>query len=315
MVIKNKYNAKRIEEEFKEVARARIRGKERGRQEYAGDAGYWNGGRCEWGGSHNLREDCETLARLFDKLTNLKEVKKKLTTFANEEQFNDAKQKLIKECEQIIENLDRQNQHDYIAGICIIWSDFKSHIDDLKTGFVGTVNTLKRDIEKVHYDEAKELKALEIEESQIKQEIEDNERKAANETDPTKKHQFFILVDEGKAKWKKIIEKKKKLKISGLGENYDSDKFIENFIQGIKDKIGGNKPPRNPFKTPDDDEPDTPSKPKGKSPNPLDPFVPNPNQNPLQNNQQLLIFAGFALLVMFFFLNQKPEKPTPYYDF
>jgi len=40
MVKKNKYTAKQIEEDFKEVARVRIRGKERGKQEYAGDAGY-----------------------------------------------------------------------------------------------------------------------------------------------------------------------------------------------------------------------------------------------------------------------------------
>ena len=24
-----------------------------------GDASYWDGGRCNWGGSHNLQEDCE----------------------------------------------------------------------------------------------------------------------------------------------------------------------------------------------------------------------------------------------------------------
>ena len=99
-----------------------------------------------------------------------------------------------------------------------------------------------------------------------------------------------------------------------MGNNFNPDKHINDFIKAIKDSIGdGNTPKKDPFK--DDDDPYAPPKPKGKFPNPLDPFVPNPNQNPLQNNQQLLIFAGFALLVMFFFLNQKPEKSTLYYDF
>ncbi|MCE8163187.1 MAG: hypothetical protein I3273_02890 [Candidatus Moeniiplasma glomeromycotorum] len=30
-----------------------------------GDGGYWAGGRCEYGGAHNLKEDCQTLAKFF----------------------------------------------------------------------------------------------------------------------------------------------------------------------------------------------------------------------------------------------------------
>jgi len=60
----------------------------------------------------------------------------------------------------------------------------------------------------------------------------------------------MLLVDEGREKLKKVVEKKKKLKISSLGDNYDSDKFVKSFIQGIKDKIEG-KSPLNPFQTPD----------------------------------------------------------------
>lgn len=318
MTRKNKYNAKQIEEDFKEVARIRIRGKERGKKEYSGDAGYWSGGRCEWGGSHNLQEDCETLARLFDKLDALKDSKKKLTTFANEEQFNSTKKKLINECQQVLNNLNQHNQYSYIAGVCCIWSDFKSHVDDLKTGFVGTVNTLKRDIERTPYNEAKELKALEVEESQIKQEIEDNYRKANNETDPTKKRHFLILVDEGKEKLKKIVEKKKKLKISSLGDNYDSDKFVKSFIQGIKDKIEG-KSPRNPFKTPDENDSDDDSgSGTGRKTNSLDPFQTNSNSNPNQNffqeKKQLIIIAVITLLIIFYFYSQKEKEPN-YYDF
>jgi len=39
-IMVKQYTAEALEREFKTVARVRIRGKERGKQEYAGDAGY-----------------------------------------------------------------------------------------------------------------------------------------------------------------------------------------------------------------------------------------------------------------------------------
>ncbi len=86
-----KYSATELEKAFMKVARIRY-GKK-----YANDAGYWTGGRCEWGGSHNLSEDCQTFASGFNKIISLRDIKeelkkctskseydaKKTTTFAN----------------------------------------------------------------------------------------------------------------------------------------------------------------------------------------------------------------------------------------
>ena len=66
------YTASELERSFKKVARARY-----GKQ-YENDAGYWTGGRCNWGGSHSLNEDCQTFANGFNKISNLRDIKEEL---------------------------------------------------------------------------------------------------------------------------------------------------------------------------------------------------------------------------------------------
>ena len=67
------YNLEELERQFKNAGRSR-----KGRKKYANDANYWDGGRCEWGGGHNLREDCQTLMGSFNKMENLREIKEEL---------------------------------------------------------------------------------------------------------------------------------------------------------------------------------------------------------------------------------------------
>ncbi|CAI2184644.1 4130_t:CDS:2, partial [Funneliformis geosporum] len=140
------HNAKTIEELFTNAASLRISQKQRGDDRYKRDAGL----------AHNLKEDCQTLARFFDDVTELKNAKVKLTTFNNQEEFENNKQSLLNKVNQALSGLQ------------------------MKTGddFRREVEALKVDIERVAYSEAKELQKLNQEERKLQKEIEENERKA-----------------------------------------------------------------------------------------------------------------------------------------
>lgn len=58
-------NAEQIKNQFFAHASSQRAGKE------SGDAGYWTGGRCDWGGSHNLTEDCQALANFANAIANI----------------------------------------------------------------------------------------------------------------------------------------------------------------------------------------------------------------------------------------------------
>jgi hypothetical protein len=251
------HNAQSIEEIFTRKARIRA-GKH-----IQGDGGYWAGGRCEWGGAHNLREDCQTLAKFFDDTTELKNAQKDLINFNSREEFDKNKKDLLAKTTQAINGLSvSTGSSTYVGGVCIIWKDFSEFLDSIIGDFRKEIESLKGDIENAQYEEAQELALIEQKEGELKQEIEENERKAASETDPDKKRKFIFLADQAKNEWKKLLEQKKKLKIANLGNNFNPDKHINDFIKAIKDSLGdGNTPKKDPFK--DDDDPDAPPKPKG----------------------------------------------------
>ncbi|CAI2187229.1 8990_t:CDS:2, partial [Funneliformis geosporum] len=185
--------------------------------------------------AHNLKEDCQTLAKFFDDTTELKNAQKDLINFNNREEFERNKQNLLTKTNQAINGLSvRTGSSTYIGGVC----DFRKEIE-----------SLKRDIENAQYEEAQELALIEQKEGELKQEIEENQRKAA--------------------------KKKKQLKISNLGDNFNPNKHIEDFIKAIEDSLsGGNTPKNNPFQTPNINSPSGNSNPRtgGRTRNPLNPF-------------------------------------------
>ena len=127
----------------------------------------------------------------------------------------------------------------------------------------------------------------------------------------------MILVDEDKKKLQANYEEQKKINIGG---NFDPEKSIEDFINGIEEKLSGrNKPPKRPDNPFDNKDPNNPPDPKKPTPNPLNPFQTDPNSNPNQNffqNKQLIIIAGIALLVILYFYSQsKSKEENYYYDF
>lgn len=240
------YNAKTIEQTIIGAARIRISEKKGGNSKYAGDAGYWDGGRCDYGGTHNLKEDCETLAKFFTSITELRNCRKELINFSNQQEFNDNKQDLLNKVDNTLSGLQvRTSNNSSIGGVCIIWADFKKDFESILEDFHKDLELLKKNIENVEYNEAKELLKLNVEERELKSQIEENERKARNEPDDNKRKQYILLVDEAKADLKKLLERKQKLKTARLGDNFNPDQHIDDFLKSVENKLSGrNKPPR-----------------------------------------------------------------------
>ncbi|CAI2196592.1 13334_t:CDS:2, partial [Funneliformis geosporum] len=251
--------------------------------------------------AHNLKEDCQLLAKFFDKITELKNAKSKITRFESQTEFEENKRKLTRQCQEAINGLQiRTGSSTSIGGVCLIWADYADHLDGLISAFRRDLESLNGEIDRIPYDVGKKLKKLKIEEQNLKRTIEENLKRANSEKDPDKKRKLLILVDEDKKKLQTNYEEQKKIRI---GENFDPDKSIDEFINGIEDKLAGrNRPSRNP-RTPNIDPTGSGggsgSRTGGDTSNPLDPFQTNPNSNPNQNpfqNKQLIIFAGIAVL-------------------
>src|SRR4051812_42661133 len=97
-----RYSAIELEKRFRNSASVRISKKKSGDNRYSGDAGYWDGGRCNWGASHNLQEDCQRLTAFFTEITELKSARKELIIFNNQEEFENTKRGLITKVNNVL---------------------------------------------------------------------------------------------------------------------------------------------------------------------------------------------------------------------
>jgi len=71
--------------------------------------------------AHNLQEDCQTLGKFFDDTTKLKNARKELTNFNNEEEFEKSKQDLLHKTNQALNGLQmKTGSSSSIGGVCII---------------------------------------------------------------------------------------------------------------------------------------------------------------------------------------------------
>ncbi|CAG8584316.1 9109_t:CDS:2 [Paraglomus brasilianum] len=172
-------------------------------------------------GAHNLQEDCQTLAKFFTKTSELKNTKRKLSSFENKEDFENLKQDLISQCNTSIAGLQTQTgANTSVGGVCIIWDDFVDHLKSILDDARSEIEKLKRDIERTTYDVARKLKRLKLEEKSLQKSIEENMKRAQNEKDPEKKRRFLILVDDDKKKLANNLEEQKKIRI---GDNLNID--------------------------------------------------------------------------------------------
>jgi len=243
-----RYDAKDLETRLKGIAQSRMTKKRMGDSNFAKDAGYWDGGQCNWGAFHNFKDDCQKLAQFFTGITELKNARNELLQFNNQQEFETTKQNLLTKTTEAINGLKlKTSNNTSIAGVCIIWNDFADQFKEIINDFNKELERLKSDIEKVAYNEMKELQKLRSEERKLQNEITENERKARNETDENKKKQFIFLANNAKDKWKKILARKKELKASSLGDDFNPDAHIDIFLQKLQEKLTPkDRPVRNP---------------------------------------------------------------------
>lgn len=315
-----RYTAQFIEGEFKRTAISRISQKKAGKSEYANDAGYWEGGRCNWGAAHNLAEDCQRLSEFFTGIVELRNSRQELIKFSNQQEFDSDKQKLLAKVDNALNGLQmRTSGNSSIAGVCIIWADFGDYFGKIIENFRKEIERLKTDIERVPYNEMKELQKLLSDERKLQKEIEENERKARNETDDNKKNQFIFLAGQAKDKWKKLLERKKQLKTARLGDNFNPDSHIDDFLKAVENKLSGKNRPSRPTRTTNPNQPSTGSdnasgsnSTTNQSTNYND-YSPNSNNNPEQKPftekywKELLI-GGAVLLGVYYILNQPDHE-------
>lgn len=296
-------SAEQIKNQFFAFASSQRAGKE------SGDAGYWTGGCCNWGGSHNLIEDCQTLANFANGIANIGDEKQNLTLAVNEQEFNNKKQQLVNKLQECISKCQASDSYS-VASVCCIWNDFfgsflKPWLDGLKMKFQADLSQLQG-IEPKHQ---KEILQLESEIKEIEAKYKEAMTNAAKETDPAKKAKFISAAQNAEQELKKV---KRQLSSNPLTKLIQYNHLL-NYVGDLEKLFQGNVPKQPPT------VPKFPSNPSdsggfGGETNPTGgqtPWAPwgdgsGDNNSQSQSNQtQLLIFAGIAVIALFFLMNQK----------
>jgi len=256
------------------------------------DSGYWNGGRCNWGGSHNLQEDCETLANFFNEVASIANDVSEIKLAVNEQIFNQKKQALIDKIKSL-NNKCQVSKSCSIANICCIWNDYfgsflKPFLDNFSSKLAKQIN----EVIKLEPKHQKEILELEKQAQELQSTYDDNVRKANDpNTSPEQKTKFLLLADEAANKAKAL---KSKIKANPLA---DLSRFSN--LDDLNVLLKGNITKKAPSS----------NKSSGSGSNSSQ-NTSNSNQNSTnpENNQQLLIFAGIVLLIIFYFYTQKEEE-------
>ena len=260
------------------------------RDKESGDAGYWTGGKCNWGGSHNLQEDCEELAKFFNNANSIADDVNEIKLAANEEIFNQKKQALISKIKNLNSKCNVTSTYS-VANVCCIWNDyFGSFLKQFLETFSTKLANQLSEVEKLTPKHQKELLELEKQAQELQSAYDENIRKVndpnTSEADKTK---FLLLADEAA---KKANSLKSKIKSNPLA---DLSRFSN--LDDLTVLLKGNITKKSP------------SSRKSSSSN-FSQNTTNPNQNSTnpENNQQLLVFAGIAILIIFYFYTQKEEE-------
>jgi len=209
-----------------------------GKPEFSNDSGYWTGGQCNWGGGHVLKTDCETIIRGLSKISSLEGLKQEIQNCSSQSEFDNKKRTNLNKCNELISDLNNRSSGSCAFGICIIWSDNNMNkslqrvVEQMKTA----ITDFKKQLESVTYQTVKEISRVSLEVRKIKQEMQDLRRKAQNERDPTKRAQILALIDE---KGKDLVKKESELAKLQKKLNFDADKHVADFIEGLKASIEG----------------------------------------------------------------------------
>ncbi|RHZ36570.1 hypothetical protein [endosymbiont GvMRE of Glomus versiforme] len=324
-----KYIADQLHTDFSQLGYAR-----KGNPAYNNDSTYWDGGHCNWGGSHNLREDCGTLARGFDKLQSLdsKKIIEELNKCTSQQEYETKKRDYTRKVDEISNNLHpRTGASSAMFGICIIWADdaMSPYVEEKMQECRRELDELKSQLTGEKYQHIEELRRLKLEQKQIEKRIQENKRKASKEKDPTKRAALLLLIEEDGKKLEDNLRKQQAIPTSKI--NFDPSKYVSDMIEGIKKALekkargnsggdgnsgsggGGNR--RNPTdpNDPFDSDSDNNNDPDGN--NNKTPRNKRKKDDDNQSNQQLIIFAVVALVVLFLLMNQKDSQPRSRYEY
>ncbi|WNE40232.1 MAG: hypothetical protein GBAus27B_000299 [Mycoplasmataceae bacterium] len=232
------YKATELERVFKNAGRAR-----KSKKEFSNDAGYWEGGRCNWGGSHNLKEDCETLAKSLGKMESLGEIKRELEKCTDKDEYEAKKVNYIRKCQETLTGLQtKTSSSSSIFGICIIWTDEamdKHVISKLEVCRKG-LEKLKNDLENESYKWVQEIKQLKLEQQQIQKRMEENKKKATDKSlSPSERALLMQLIEDDGKKLKGNLEKQREI---DKKFRFEPEKYVSDLIKKIKQAIEkGNK--------------------------------------------------------------------------
>jgi len=310
-----RYSAEELERIFRDAGRIR-----KGKEEFKDDAGYWDGGACNWGGTHNLKEDCQTLATSFNKMESLREIKEQLKACTSNQEYEAKKSNYIRKCEEVLQGLQVQtSSSSSMFGICIIWADQATN-----KGVISKLNIcqeslikLKSDLQRENYKWVQELNQLKFEERQITQRMESNKRKAmSKDISPSEKVAILQAIEEDGRILKKNYEKQKEISNKF---NFDPNKKVNDLIEKMKRVIekrnrsnsgsGGDKGNQTDSGDSDSDDEITENRGENSRTTPLNQEV-NDNQptNWWQENQELLLItSGLLLIAYLYYQNEKAE--------
>ena len=256
-----------------------------------GDAGYWSGGRCNWGGSHNLKEDCDSLAVFFNGTASIADDVNEIKLSANEQIFIQKKQSLVSKIQKLVDQCQTSDSYS-IANICCIWNDyFGSFLKPFLNNFSKTLQRQLKEVERLEPKHQKELLQLEADAKKAENEYKESKARADQETNPDKKAEFMLLANKAARKAEDI---KRKVKVNPLA---DLSRFSN--LDDLEILKKGNIPK---------EPPSGPGNPRN-----TDPKGSNFNNSQQSTNQQyLLIFAGISLLIIFYLYTQNQEESNHY---
>lgn len=281
----------------------------------SGDATYWTEGRCNWGGSHNLLEDCQTLATWANNIVSTQHDVQELTLAINEQEFNTRKQTLINKYQDCI-NKCQISSSCSIGNICCIWNDyFGSFVSPFTSQLKQNLQSKLNELQAINPTHQKEIVELEAELREAETKCKDALAQAAKETDPAKKAQFIAIAQATERTIKQLKVRISRNPLSRLAE-YSHLNDIGRFLDG---NVPSSLPPRNPnplgISNPNQSNRNNING-SNVDNNPWNPFLgstENPNNQPI-NHQQLLIFAVIAIVTVFFLLNKEKQANQEYYD-
>lgn len=267
----------------------------------SGDAGYWTGGRCNWGGSHNLDEDCGELAKFFNSIADVEnEINNKVKLSANEQLFNANKQALISKLRELTNKYQVSDAWS-IASVCCIWNDyFGSFLKPFLSNFTKKLDRYLKQVEELTPEHQKELLKLEAESREAESAYKENLQKADAETDPNKKAEYVVLANKAAKKAQELKARIKKNPLVQLASF--------NFLDDLRALSQGNVPANvSPDRQPNGGGSSGSGGGGGQIPNPLqDP------QSFFEQNKTM-IFLVLGCLALFYLYSQNTQQRRNYY--